>query len=69
MQKFRLFVNNYFSIWVLGILYNKLLLKCEFNQAHKLELLKSIHTKFILKFFDIPISFYEFWKFERFSRN
>jgi hypothetical protein len=42
------FVNNYFSIQVLGILYNKLLLKCEFNQAHWLELLKSIHTKFIL---------------------
>jgi hypothetical protein len=38
-------------------LYNKVLLKCEFNQSHWLELLKSIHTKFILNFFNIPTNF------------
>jgi hypothetical protein len=38
--------------------------KCEFFQAHWLELLNSIRTNFILKFFDIPTSFYEFWNFK-----
>jgi hypothetical protein len=54
---------------IFGILYNKFLLECEFNPAHWLELLKSIHTKFILKFLDIPSSFYKFWKFKLFSGN
>jgi hypothetical protein len=62
MQKFRLFT----SIDICKQLYNKILLKCEFDQAHWLELLKSIHTKFSLPFLDILISFYEFWKFKLF---
>jgi hypothetical protein len=41
--------------------------KCEFCQAHYVDWFKSIHTKFSLPFFDIPTSFYEFWKFALFS--
>jgi hypothetical protein len=47
--------------------YHKILYKCEFGQAHCVELLKRSPTKFSLPFLDIPISFYEFWKFELFS--
>jgi hypothetical protein len=49
------------------IVYNKILHKCEFNQAQWVELLKKSPTKFSLSFFDIPTSFYKFWKFELFS--
>jgi hypothetical protein len=47
--------------------YNKILHKCEFSHAHCVELLKRSPTKFSLPFFNIPTSFYEFWKFELFS--
>jgi hypothetical protein len=50
-------------------LYNKILLKCEFDESHWLELLNIIHTKFSLTFLDIPTSFYEFWKFDLFFEN
>jgi hypothetical protein len=44
--------------------YNKILHKCEFCQAHCVELPKMSLTKFSLPFLDIPTSFYGFWKFE-----
>jgi hypothetical protein len=69
MQKFRALanVNDYFSIWVLVILYNALLHKCKFCQARCVGLLKRITMKFSLPFLDTPSSFYKFWKFELFS--
>jgi hypothetical protein len=62
-EKFQIFVNNYFSIRVLGILYKNILHKSEFGQAHCEECFKRSPTKFILNFLDTPTSFYEFWKF------
>jgi hypothetical protein len=50
------------------ILYKKLLYTCEFCQAHCVELIIRVHTKFTLPFLDIPTSFYEFWNFETISR-
>jgi hypothetical protein len=58
-----IFVNIYLCIRVLVILQNEILHKCEFGQAHCIDLTKRSPTKFILPFLDIPISFYEFWKF------
>jgi hypothetical protein len=43
-----IFVNKYSCIWVLTILYKKLLHKSEFGQAHCVEWFNGIHTKFIL---------------------
>jgi hypothetical protein len=40
--------------------------KCEFGQAHYVELLNRSPTKFSLPFLNIHTSFYEFWKFELF---
>jgi hypothetical protein len=53
MQNFRLFASigickQLFIIYVLGNLYYKMTLKSEFCQAHYVEWLKHIHTKFIL---------------------
>jgi hypothetical protein len=59
-----IFVNKYSCISVLETLYNKILHKCEFCQAHYVRLFKRVHTKFNLPFLDIPTSYYEFWKFE-----
>jgi hypothetical protein len=47
-------------------LYNKILLKSEFGQAHCIGLFKWVNTKFTLQFLDIPSSFYKFWKVELF---
>jgi hypothetical protein len=41
-------------------LYEKLLHKWEFDQAHWVEWFKSIHTKFTFPFLDNLTSFYEF---------
>jgi hypothetical protein len=49
-------------------LYNKILHKCEFGQAHYVELLKRSPIKFSLPFLDNRTSFYEFWEFETISR-
>jgi hypothetical protein len=65
----QIIVNNYSCIWVLAILYTKLLHKCEFGWAHCVGLFKRVHTKFTLQFLDIPPSFYKFWKFKLFFGN
>jgi hypothetical protein len=57
-----IFVNIYLYIRVLVILH-----KCEFDQAHCVDLTKKSPTKFSLLFLDILISFYEFWKFANIS--
>jgi hypothetical protein len=61
--KVEIFVNIYLCIRVLVILYNEILYKCEFGQAHCIYLTKRSLKKFSLPFLDIPKSFYEFWKF------
>jgi hypothetical protein len=45
-------------------LYNKLLHKYNFGQAHCLELRIRVHTKFNLKFLDLPMSFSRISNFE-----
>jgi hypothetical protein len=45
--KVGVFINNYFSIGILGILYLRIWFKSGFDQAHCVEGLKSNHTKFI----------------------
>jgi hypothetical protein len=63
----QIFVNICHCIRVLVILHNRILHKCEFDQAHCIDLTKRSSTKFSLPFLDIPISFYEFWKFATIS--
>jgi hypothetical protein len=60
-------VNIYLCIRVLVILHNELLHKYEFGLAHCKDLTKRSLTIFSFAFFNIPTSFYEFWKFELFS--
>jgi hypothetical protein len=43
-------INKFFKFCILGILYNALMYKNEFGQAHRIELLSKIPTKFILCF-------------------
>jgi hypothetical protein len=62
-----IFVNICHCIRVLVILHNGILHKCEFDQAHYIDLTKRSSTKFCLPFLDIPTSFYEFWKFANIS--
>jgi hypothetical protein len=62
----KMLVNIYLCIRILVILHNELLYKYEFGQAHYQEQTKRTPTKFSFPFFDIPTSFYEFWKFELF---
>jgi hypothetical protein len=50
-------------------LHNSLLHNYKFGQAHGVELLNRIHTKFTLQILVIPSSFYKFWKFKLFSAN
>jgi hypothetical protein len=54
-------VNKFFKFCILGILYNVLMYKNEFGQAHRIEMLSKIPTKFILRFSEVYSSFYEFW--------
>jgi hypothetical protein len=49
-------------------LYKKLLHKCEFGQAHCVDLPKRSPTKFSLPFLNIPTIFNEFCKFEIISK-
>jgi hypothetical protein len=42
------------------MLYNALMHKYKFSQAHCVELLKKMSTKFSLQFLDILSSFYKF---------
>jgi hypothetical protein len=65
MQKSRIFktrdiCKHFLYIRVLVILYNELLYKYEFGQAHFVELIKRSPTKFSLQFLGISIVFYEF---------
>jgi hypothetical protein len=53
----QIFVNIYPCISVLVILHNRILHKCEFGQAHCIDLTKRGLTKFSLPFLDIPTSF------------
>jgi hypothetical protein len=55
-----IFVNIYICIRVLVILYNKLLHKYEFGQAHCVELTKMSLPKFSLQFLGIFTVSYEF---------
>jgi hypothetical protein len=55
-----IFVNIYLCIGVFVILYNKLLHKYEFGQAHCEELTKRSQMKFSLQFLGISTVFYEF---------
>jgi hypothetical protein len=64
----QIFVNICPCIRVLVILHNGILHKCEFDQAHCVDLTKRSPTNFSLPFFDILTSFYEFWKFANISR-
>jgi hypothetical protein len=69
MQKFIAFasmefVNKYLYIWIFEILYMALLHKSKFSQAHCVELLNRLHTKFTLKFLDLSTSFSRISKFE-----
>jgi hypothetical protein len=59
----QIFVNIYLCIKVLIILYNELLHKYEFGQAHCEELNKKSPIKFSLPFFSIAISFMNFGSF------
>jgi hypothetical protein len=62
-----IFVNIYLCIRVLVILHNEILHKCEFGQAHCLDLTKRSPIKFSLPFLNIPTSFYKIWKFANIS--
>jgi hypothetical protein len=55
-----IFVKLYLCIRVLVILYNELLHKYEFGQAHCVDLTKRSPIKFSLKFLGISTVFYEF---------
>jgi hypothetical protein len=57
-----IFVNIYLCIRVLIILYNELLHKHDFGQAHCVDLTKRSPTKFSLQFLGISTVFYEFQK-------
>jgi hypothetical protein len=48
-------------------LHNEILHKCEFGQAHSIDLTKRSPKKFSLPFLDIPTSLYGFWKFTNIS--
>jgi hypothetical protein len=48
------------------MLYNALMHKYKFGQAHCVEILKGMPKKFSLQFLNILSSFYEFWNFELF---
>jgi hypothetical protein len=74
MQKFRALQSVYTckQIFLHLISYNfvqNLLHKSEFGQAHCIELLIRVHSKFTLSFLDLPTSFYDFCKFELNSGN
>jgi hypothetical protein len=56
-----IFINKFFKYCILGILYNALMYKNEFGQAHRIELVSKIPTKFILCFSEVYSTFYEFW--------
>jgi hypothetical protein len=45
-----IFINKFFKLCILEILYNALMYKNEFGQAHHIELLSKIPTKNILCF-------------------
>jgi hypothetical protein len=49
-----IFINKYFNVWLLVILYNALMHKWRFGQAYCQDLLTRIPIEFILKF--IPFS-------------
>jgi hypothetical protein len=59
---------NYPCIWVVEILYNKLLHKYNFGQAHCVELLIRFHANFTLNFLDLPTSSPQISKFETISK-
>jgi hypothetical protein len=56
----QIFVNIYPYIRVLVILQNGILHKCEFGQAHCVDLTSRSPIKFSLPFLDIPTSFHGF---------
>jgi hypothetical protein len=62
-----IFINKFFKFCILGILYNALIYKNEFGQAHRIELLSKIPTKFILcfrglfEFLRILVIYMNFW--------
>jgi hypothetical protein len=55
-----IFVNKYFSISVLVIMYNALLHNYKFGLAQCVGLLQRVYIKFTLHFLDIHSSFYKF---------
>jgi hypothetical protein len=63
----QIFLNIYLCIRVRVILHNEILHKCEFGQAHSIDLTKRSPKKFSLPFLDIPTSLYGFWKFTNIS--
>jgi hypothetical protein len=58
-----IFINKFFKFCILGILYNAIMHKCEFDQDYCIDLLKRIPNIFILHFYEFYPNLHEFWKF------
>jgi hypothetical protein len=58
LDKVQIFVKKYFKIGILGIFHGAIIHKYRFGQGQSINLLKRIHTKFILYFSELSTNFY-----------
>jgi hypothetical protein len=61
-----MFVNKFFKIWIIGILWNALLRKWWWGQVNWVDLFKWIQEKLFLQNLDIYTILHEFWNLDGF---